>query len=114
MRNIRDGIKQSAIGIINENKLKVVFWHWMYIPQTLSYSYHETRVRIRRSFNTSNTAGVPCKKRSKISIGLTSSPAASIFNFCHRCGSGVNGAKPSNMAMISNVVNGILSNHFIL
>jgi hypothetical protein len=48
----------------------------------------------KSSLRTSNTQGAPCSTKSKISTGLTSSPAINILNFSSRCGSGVKGARP--------------------
>ena len=52
-------------------------------------------VAIRAIFTNSRTHGVACISRSKMSIGLTSVPAQSIFTFSTICGSGKNGARPS-------------------
>lgn len=49
-----------------------------------------------------------------MSMAVESSPAANIFNFSHKCGSGVNGASASMIATTPNGIVGSLSSHFII
>lgn len=49
--------------------------------------------------------------KSKISMGRESVPLASILSFCHKCGSGTNGASPNTSAAMIIAVKGILSSH---
>jgi len=64
---------------------------------------------INPSLITSSVTGSACQTKSKISIGLTNVPSSSIFIFCHRWGSGTNGAKVMSKAMAASIPSGILS-----
>ena len=64
---------------------------------------------MRINLATNNNGMEACMMRSKISMGRESVPFASILSFCHRCGSGVNGASPKAIAAITSAVSGILS-----
>nr|VFK25557.1 MAG: hypothetical protein BECKMB1821G_GA0114241_101429 [Candidatus Kentron sp. MB]VFK31727.1 MAG: hypothetical protein BECKMB1821I_GA0114274_102631 [Candidatus Kentron sp. MB]VFK75631.1 MAG: hypothetical protein BECKMB1821H_GA0114242_102730 [Candidatus Kentron sp. MB] len=88
--------------------------------ETISRIYQESPLKrpyflinVTTTFNKSNTTGVPCRKRSKTSIGRNGCPWTSHCSFSHRCGCGEKGASPSSKAAIIRIDHGILRNQFI-